>query len=97
MLKSQPLLNSTRNVLKIKETFPDLLTKKINNIQKIISSGDKVKPKLHITMKELFCKQVIIPMNNDNKTKFILDSSFHIAIINRALKNIKSEIKADFV
>ena len=56
-----------------------------------------MKPKLHITMKELFCKQVIIPMNNNNKTKFILDSSFHIAIINRALKNIKSEIKADFV
>ena len=48
-------------------------------------------------MKELFCKQVIIPMNNNNKTKFILDLSFHIAIINRALKNIKSEIKADFV
>ena len=89
--------NSTREVLKIKETFPNLPTKKIKNIQRIISSKDKTKPKLHITMKGLFHKQVIIPMSNDNKTKFMLDLSSHIININRALKNIKSEIKADFV
>ena len=46
--------NFTKKVLKIKETFPNLLSKKIENIQKIISDEDKIKPKLHMTMKELF-------------------------------------------
>lgn len=36
-------------------------------------------------------------MSNDNKTKFTIDSSSHIININRALKNIKSDTKADFV
>ena len=36
-------------------------------------------------------------MSNNNKLKFMMNSSFHITNINRALKNIKSDIKADFV
>ena len=47
--------------------------------------------------KELSRKQIIVHQNNDNKNKFISDSSAHIRNINRALKNIKSEVKADFV
>ena len=39
--------------------------------------------------KEPSKKQVIVPMNNDNKTQFIKDSSAHITNINRALRNIK--------
>ena len=35
-------------------------------------------------------------MNNKNKLQFIKNSSSYIANINRALKNIKSEIVADF-
>ena len=35
-------------------------------------------------------------MNNKNKLQFIKNSSSHIANINRALKNIKFEIVADF-
>jgi len=36
-------------------------------------------------------------MSNDNKSKFIMNSSSHITNINRALKNIKLDTKADFV
>jgi len=36
-------------------------------------------------------------MNIDNKIQFMKDSSTHIANINRTLKNIKSEVVADFV
>ena len=36
--------NLTKEVLKIKKTFPNLLTKKIENIQKIINSRGKAKP-----------------------------------------------------
>jgi len=41
-------------------------------------------------MKELFQKQVIVPINNDNKTKFIMDSSSHIT-------NIKLDTKTNFI
>jgi len=45
--------------------------------------------------KGLLRKQVIVPMSNDNKAKFIEDSSAYI--INRVLKNIKSKVMADFI
>jgi len=47
--------------------------------------------------KGLSRKQVIVPMSNDNKTKFMIDLSTHIININRILKNIKLEVKADFI
>jgi len=89
--------NPTREVLKIKETFPNLSTKKIKNIQKVINSGGKVKPKLYMTTKKLSQKQIIVPISNDNKSKFIIDLSSHITNINKTLKNIKLDTKAYFI
>ena len=43
--------NIARDTLKIKEAFPNLQNKKIENIQKIISSKGKPKPHLNITTK----------------------------------------------
>ena len=48
-------------------------------------------------IKELLRKQIIVPMNNNNKVQFTKKSSTHIMNINKALKNIKSIIVADFV
>ena len=48
--------NSTREALKIKEIFPNLPTKKIKNIQKVINGRGKTKPKLHMTTKRPFQK-----------------------------------------
>ena len=43
-------------------------------------------------------KQIIVPMNNDNKIKkFMEDSCNHVTNINKALKNIKSEVTVDFI
>lgn len=42
-------------------------------------------------------KQVIILMSNNNKAKFIESFSVYITNLNRALKNIKLEIMADFI
>ena len=42
-------------------------------------------------------KQVIVPMNSDNIVKFMLNSSDHITNINRLLKNIKSDCKANYI
>jgi len=36
-------------------------------------------------------------MNSDNKTKFMEDSNNHITNLNRALKNIKSDVMVDFI
>jgi len=43
--------NIAREVLKIKEAFPNLQGKKIENIQKIINGGNKPKPRLNMTTK----------------------------------------------
>jgi len=93
-LKPLTSANTTKEVLKTKETFSNLQTKKIENI---ISNKDKVKPKLHMIIKEPSRKQVIFPMSNDNKAKFITESNTYRVSINRAFKNIKLEVKADFV
>jgi len=82
---SQLAIN-TREVLKIKETFLNLQVKKIENIQKIINGEGKPKPKINITIKSSSRKQVIVPINNDNKIKFMEDSCNHITNINRTLK-----------
>ena len=49
-----------------------------------------------MTIKSLSRKQIIVSMSNDNKMKFMEKSSVHITNINRALKNIKSKVMADF-
>jgi len=36
-------------------------------------------------------------MSNDNKAKFMALSNLHITNLNRILKNIKSNVRADFV
>jgi len=50
-----------------------------------------------MTTKDPSCKQVIVLMNSDNMVKFMSSSSNHIININRLLKNIKSECKADYI
>ena len=42
-------------------------------------------------------KQIIVPMSNNNKSKFITASSLHITNLNKALMNIKSKFMAYFV
>ena len=89
--------NNMREVLKIKKAFPNLQSNKIKNIQKIINRGDKLKSYLNMTIKDSLYKQVIVPMDSDNIVKFMFSSNDHVININRLLKNIKSECKADYI
>ena len=89
--------NNTRDVLKIKEVFPNLQVKKIKNIQKFIKCNGKSKPKLIMTTKGPSRKQVIVSINNDNKTSFMKDSSNYATNLNRAFKNIKLDIMVNFI
>ena len=50
-----------------------------------------------MTKRELSRKQVIVSISNENQTKFMEASSAHITNLNRALKNIRSKVMADFV
>jgi len=94
---AQALLSKISKILKIKKTFPKLQANKINNIDKIINGNSKPKPKLNMMIKSLFRKQVIIPISNENKAKFMKYFNTHITNLNRALKIIKLEVIADFI
>ena len=48
-------------------------------------------------IKEPSCKQAIVPIDNDKTVKLMFSSSNHVININRLLKNIKSECKADYI
>ena len=89
--------NMARETLKIKKAFPSLQNKKIEQIQKIISGVTDPKPHINMTTKGPLHKQVIIPMSLDNVNNFVKKSSIHVANINRALKNIKLDVMADFI
>ena len=42
-------------------------------------------------------KQIIVLMNGDNIMKFMKESSYHVSNINRALRNIKSNVLVNFI
>ena len=75
--------NIARKTLKIKETFSNFQNKKIEIVQKIISGQDKLKPKISMTTKGLFCKQVIVPIKDNDVNNFIKDLSMHVININQ--------------
>jgi len=88
---------SISEVIKIKETFSSIGTKKIDQINNIVKGTSKLKPHIQMTMKGPSRKHVIIPMSNNNNMKFMKNSSMHITNINRVLRNAKSEVLVDFI
>jgi len=50
-----------------------------------------------MTIKSPLRKQVIVLMNSDNIKKFISKSSNHVSNLNRALKNMKSDVMINFI
>ena len=94
---AQASVPTNSEILKIKKIFPKLQASKIDNIHKIINSIGKPKPKVNMMTKGLSRKQVIILMSNENKARFMKSSNKHIANLNRVLKNIKSDVMANFV
>ena len=85
------------NILKLKENYLNLSVKKIKSIHRIINDINKTKLYIKITTKELLQKQVIVPRNRAYIDKIITSSSIHVTNINRALKNIKSNVIVNYV
>ena len=95
---AQILSKNIRNILKIKEIFPELSNKKIKELNKtIFSKTDKLRPRINMTTKGLSHKQIIIPIGSDNTSKFMSLLSEHIANFNQSLKNTKSDLIVDFI
>jgi len=88
---------NTLEVLKIKETFPSLNAQKIDQVNNIVNSQIKPKPRIKMTTKGLSRKQIIIPMSGDNVTSFMKSSSLYVANINRLLRNAKSDVLVDYM
>jgi len=93
---SKPSVN-TSEVLKIKETFPSLNVKKIDQVNNIVNGQSKPKPCIKMTTKEPSRKQIIIPISGDNISLFMKNSSLNVANINRQLCNAKTDILVDYV
>ena len=98
-VQASKTIGNTEEVLKIKEAFPSLKAKNINNIQKIINENNNLKPKscLNLTTKGPLHKQVIVLMSGNNKKNFMNESNVYVSNMNRVLKNIKSNILVDFI
>lgn len=83
---------SRNNIVEIKNSFLNLLAKKIEEVHKVLN-----KLKLNMITKGPSRRQVIIPMSSNNSQKFMLLSNKHVFNINRALKDIKLDVMADFI
>jgi len=57
----------------------------------------KKKLRINMTTKGLLRRQIIILISTNIISKFMSLSSEYISNINRILKNIKSEVMADFI
>jgi len=88
---------NTSEVLKIKEAFPALNTKNIDQVNSIFKGNLKSKPRIQMTTKGLSRKQVIVPMSKDNNSNFMKNSALHVANINRQLQNAKSEVLVNYI
>ena len=88
---------STSDIIKIKDMFPAIGARKIDQINKIIKGSTKPKWQINMTTKGPLYKQVIFPMDSDNRDKFMKNSSIHVANLNRNLRNSKSEVSVDFI
>ena len=86
-----------KEIVKIKEKFPNLLTKKIEKAHKVINKTRKERPKINMTFKSLSQRQMLVSINQSNSAKFMILFNKHISNINKALKDIKSVMVADFI
>ena len=76
---------NTSEVLKIKESFPTLNAKKIDQVNNIVKGNLKPKPYIQITMKGPSRKQIVISMSIDNNNSFMKNSATHMVNINKLL------------
>jgi len=94
---AQTLFGSVKEILKIKDKYPNLPSKKIEDIHNIINSIGKSKPYINMTTKDPSYKQIIVSIGSENINKFMASLDDYISNLNYALKSIKSNTIIDFI
>jgi len=94
---AQALKSTINNIIKIKDNFSNFSTKKIEEIHNALNKPKKNKSQLNMMTKSSSRKQVLVLISMNNLEKIMKLSNKHVANINRTLKNIKSDIMADFI
>jgi len=89
--------SNIEEILKIKKNFPSLSSKKIKKVYRTIKKLRKDKTKLNMIFKRPLRRQVIVPMSLTNISKSMVLFGKYMTNINKALKNIKSDIMTDFI
>jgi len=89
--------SNVKDIVKIKKNFPNLSIKKVKEIYKVLNMPRKNKHRINMITKSLSRRQVLVSITLTNVEKFIVLSGKHVASINRAFKDIKSDIMADFI
>ena len=94
----QAFKEDINEIIKIKDAIPKLLANKVLEIQKIMNNlVKKDKPKINMTMKGPFWKQIIVSMRSNNSKRVIAKANAHATNINRLLKRVKFTISIDFI
>jgi len=90
--------SKVNDILRVKEAFPSLSADEVDKILKVKNgSKGKKKPKLNMTTRGPSRKEVIIPMTKPNAELITKSAHKIIANINEHLKNINSDVIADFI
>jgi len=85
-LYTQALKSSINNIVKIKNAFPKLSTKKIIKVNDIVNMSSSVKLKKKITIKELSRKQVIILMDITTTKLSLIKQTVLLSTLTQILK-----------
>ena len=88
---------NTSDVLKIKEIFPALNARKIDQVNDIVHGQSKPKPRIKMTTKGSFRKHIIILISSNNAVSFMKNSSLNVASINKELRNAKTKVLVDYI
>ena len=88
---------NTSDVLKIKEAFPFLNAKKVDQVNNIVNRQSKPRPRIKMTTKGPSRKHIIIPMSAENASSFMKNLSTNVANINRQLRNAKTDILVNYI
>ena len=88
---------TTSDVLKIKEAFPSLNVKKVDQVNNIVNGQSKPRPRIKMTTKGPSKKHIIIPMSAENVFSFMKNLSTNVANINRQLRNAKTDLLVDYI
>jgi len=74
----QATKGNENNLLKLHETFPALLAKKIIEMNNIGSDKNNTRPKVQITTKGPSRKNILIPISKDNSAKILNKANTHV-------------------